>query len=165
MCVGVGIACNVLVVFPLRSLPWARSVHAPSGPRKSGIPVKVVQKIYRNSCWIKSTSRCRDSGPSESYEVLAVLDQLCQSLCFCINHFNRFEEFLLSGFGSSVSHDDYRERSKTEAWMAWKRSVCSKSFGVVEFTRLCLAQGCSLISCFDLVGTTTVFLHHVISRL
>lgn len=39
ICVGVGIACSVLVVLSVRSLPCALSVQAPSGPWKSGIPV------------------------------------------------------------------------------------------------------------------------------
>jgi hypothetical protein len=41
MCVGVGIACSVVVALKSSCFPWARSVQAPSGPRKSGMPADV----------------------------------------------------------------------------------------------------------------------------
>lgn len=41
MCVGVGIACRAVVASKLSSRPCARSVQAPSGPLKSGIPADV----------------------------------------------------------------------------------------------------------------------------
>jgi hypothetical protein len=41
ICVGVGIAWSVFTTSPVRCLPCALRVHAPSGPRKSGSPAEV----------------------------------------------------------------------------------------------------------------------------
>lgn len=46
MCVLVGMAWSVLVALPVLCLPWALSVQAPSGPRKSGIPEVAIVQLY-----------------------------------------------------------------------------------------------------------------------
>jgi hypothetical protein len=81
MCVGVGIACSVVAELKLSSLPWARSVQAPSGPRKSGIPADVetpapvkAMKCLPFLIWLASSVAIRSttSGGSKR-STLAIL--------------------------------------------------------------------------------------------
>lgn len=107
MCVGVGIACSVLVVLEARCLPCARRVQAPSGPRKSGMPSMWSANFVNIgiSGGKYQTRRCRDAGPCKSNKVFALLNLVHESLGFAFQGVDSFEPLFSGDFGSRVCHD------------------------------------------------------------